>query len=327
MSCQICLSNTSKYSCPRCNISYCGLQCYRAQCHSQCSEDFYKDSVYSELQSQGKLDPQTKHKTLKLLQKVNTETPADDDVELDSDDDDDLNQRLAEIDLDDADLVWQALTVEERNDFQKQVDTGEIYKLVPAEEKVESILWWEIYIAPQKVTEICPNGSEKSLSPQIPLLSQPAQEIDVSKSSPLVKFNIMNVLAAYAMTYRHLGWSNSSQKNDPLIFATEVISLSTNLGSGENFNSAELAVTSVTSCMAQSKGYDNALISHAKKDVLSFVQGPGQGHADNLYILAALSDLKSIFDGKRSMKKWKQVRKKIDFYMCWTVKYLEQFRQ
>ena len=329
--CQICLNNTSKYFCPRCNVSYCGLKCYRAPCHSQCSEDFYKESVYNELQSQGKLDPQSKKKTVEILQKLRN---SENDAELDSDDDDDLNYRLAQIDLEDADSVWQVLTAEERLDFQKKVDSGEIYKLVPAVEKTQIFQWWEIYSPPKKVTEICNAAATESvLSPQLPPLSPPLSltQIDVSKSSPLVKFNIMNVLAAYAMAYRHLNWQ-CEKKCEKRIFAHEVISLSTNLRSGENFTSADLALTSVTSFMAQCKTYDKALISSVKKDVLSLIQGPGEGMgSDDLYILAALSDLKSVFDkddkeNRSSKKQWKQIGKKLDFYMCWTVKNIPLFR-
>lgn len=37
-----CHSQTFKYSCPRCNIKYCCLYCYRSEGHQQCSEAFYK---------------------------------------------------------------------------------------------------------------------------------------------------------------------------------------------------------------------------------------------------------------------------------------------
>lgn len=39
-----CQSQNFKYSCPRCNIKYCSLDCYRSQAHRQCSEAFYKVS-------------------------------------------------------------------------------------------------------------------------------------------------------------------------------------------------------------------------------------------------------------------------------------------
>lgn len=38
-----------KYSCPRCNVRYCSVACYKAPVHVQCSETFYKDSVVQEM--------------------------------------------------------------------------------------------------------------------------------------------------------------------------------------------------------------------------------------------------------------------------------------
>ena len=123
MLCQVCLKINSKYSCPRCNISYCGLQCYRAPCHSQCSEEFYKDCVSQELQNQ-RTDSSDKTKTLEILQRVSDDFSNEN---LDSDDEDDLNDRIANIDLDDADLVWQTLTAEGRKDFQRKVESDGIW--------------------------------------------------------------------------------------------------------------------------------------------------------------------------------------------------------
>lgn len=80
-----CLLQFSKYTCPRCNVQYCSLDCYKSevggcwsktsltlhrfhvhlypimswfismyskQKHAQCSENFYRESFMSELQSQ-----------------------------------------------------------------------------------------------------------------------------------------------------------------------------------------------------------------------------------------------------------------------------------
>ena len=322
MLCQVCLKINSKYSCPRCNISYCGLQCYRAPCHSQCSEEFYKDCVSQELQNQ-RTDSSDKTKTLEILRRVSDDFSNEN---LDSDDEDDLNDRIANIDLDDADLVWQTLTAEERKDFQRKVENGEIYKLVPANEKLgysEEQLWWEIHIHAKKVEEL---HSQVSLSPKLPLVISLDFHLDVSKSSNLVRFNIINVLAAYAMTYRHLSWATQSIPEDFINFAHHVHQLSTNLKEGENFTNAELAITSVTTRIEQSPEYDSGLISNAKKDVLAFIKGPGHAMPDDLYILAVLSDLKRMFDVKGRKKAWKILDKKIDFYICWTKHNFSQFR-
>ena len=331
MLCQVCLKVDSKYACPRCNISYCGLQCYRAPCHSDCSEDFYKDCVSAELQNQ-RISSDDKTKTLELLQRVSNN--AVDDETLDSDDDEDLNERVANIDLDDPDSVWQVLTVEERNDFQRKVDSGEIYKLVPANEKLlpeDEHFWWEIHCQqPKKVEEL--DSEEFSLSPDLPSVIAMDSFLDVSKGSNLVRFNIINVLTAYVMTYRHLSWAKATQHQSQDLdnFAHHVYLLSNNLRVGENFTNAELAITSVTLQIEQSSAYDQPrlLIGNAKKDILAFIKGPGHvSMPDHLYILAALSDLKRMFEATKKKKKiWKLLDKKIDFYICWTINNFPQFR-
>ncbi|XP_067289632.1 zinc finger HIT domain-containing protein 2 [Pseudorasbora parva] len=65
--CGLCLSKPSCYTCPRCNILYCGLACYRSQNHSSCSEEFYKESVLQELKSQGATDEEGKRKMHEIL--------------------------------------------------------------------------------------------------------------------------------------------------------------------------------------------------------------------------------------------------------------------
>lgn len=65
--CGLCLSKPSCYTCPRCNVPYCGLACYRSQNHSSCSEEFYKESVLQELKSQGVSDEEGKSKMQEIL--------------------------------------------------------------------------------------------------------------------------------------------------------------------------------------------------------------------------------------------------------------------
>ncbi|XP_051541856.1 uncharacterized protein LOC127433730 isoform X2 [Myxocyprinus asiaticus] len=65
--CGLCLSKPCCYTCPRCNIPYCGLTCYRSPAHSVCSEEFYKESVLLELKSQGVTDEEGKSKMQEIL--------------------------------------------------------------------------------------------------------------------------------------------------------------------------------------------------------------------------------------------------------------------
>lgn len=47
-----CNKEQAKYTCPRCNLGYCGLSCYRHKEHSDCSEAFYKECCMEALEDQ-----------------------------------------------------------------------------------------------------------------------------------------------------------------------------------------------------------------------------------------------------------------------------------
>lgn len=50
--CEICWKQKGNYTCPRCNVAYCGLACYKDPAkHLACSELFYKDQVVTELKT------------------------------------------------------------------------------------------------------------------------------------------------------------------------------------------------------------------------------------------------------------------------------------
>lgn len=307
--CRICLCQEAKYSCPRCNVIYCGLGCYQSPAHSQCSEAFYKDWVQSELKNN---DSNSKNDIVDILRRVNNQP------ELDSDDEEDLSSRLESVDLENPDAVWAALTPEERKDFQNRVSSGEIYSLVPLEEKNENILWWELYLPPKKVKEV--GSMPDKLHSNLPGKVKADVEIDTSKSSPLVLNNLMNLLFAYVLTYRHLSWH--LKRENECEFLRLMLDLSSNLSKEESFPSAQEALASGVNRATDSK-LDSTL---GRSDVEKMVKGPGEGYDKSLYVLAALSDLKTIVQSaslqldkseKFYRKKCFQTSKKIDFYICW----------
>ncbi|XP_008426946.1 zinc finger HIT domain-containing protein 2 [Poecilia reticulata] len=65
--CMLCEGNPSNYTCPRCNLQYCGLSCYQSPDHSACSEEFYKESVLQELKDMGKTEAEGKRKMQEIL--------------------------------------------------------------------------------------------------------------------------------------------------------------------------------------------------------------------------------------------------------------------
>ncbi|TDH01489.1 hypothetical protein EPR50_G00180560 [Perca flavescens] len=65
--CMLCKCKPSCYTCPRCNLHYCGLACYQSPDHSLCSEEFYKESVLQELKNMGKTESEGRNKMQEIL--------------------------------------------------------------------------------------------------------------------------------------------------------------------------------------------------------------------------------------------------------------------
>lgn len=85
------------------------------------------------------------------------------DETLDSDDEEDvldLGERLAGIDLDDADGVWQKLTNDERQEFVAFLKSEDVAKFVPKWEP-----WWEQNL--KKVQEVEESDEFKVRCPEI----------------------------------------------------------------------------------------------------------------------------------------------------------------
>lgn len=65
--CMLCKSKPPCYTCPRCNLQYCGLECYKSPDHSACSEEFYKQSVLQELKEMGTTETEGRKKMQEIL--------------------------------------------------------------------------------------------------------------------------------------------------------------------------------------------------------------------------------------------------------------------
>lgn len=65
--CMLCKTKSASYTCPRCNLQYCGLSCYQSPDHSACSEEFYKESVLQELKDMGKTEAEGRKKMQEIL--------------------------------------------------------------------------------------------------------------------------------------------------------------------------------------------------------------------------------------------------------------------
>lgn len=110
-----CDNALAKYLCPKCSIKYCSLSCYQTERHLECSEEFYKNCVAEHLLLEG--NGESKRRMEEILERNKIDDSCE---ELDSDDEpdiEDLTERLAGVDLDNADQVWDKLTEDERQEF------------------------------------------------------------------------------------------------------------------------------------------------------------------------------------------------------------------
>ena len=132
--CAFCAKETAKYTCPRCNIRYCSSACYKTEKHMQCSELFYKECVIEAMNEQ-KGSEESKRRMLEMLTKLEEQDrQVQNDLETE-----DLEERLGEIDINNADpeAVWSALTDRERKDFESAVESGEISNAIDI-----WVPWW-----------------------------------------------------------------------------------------------------------------------------------------------------------------------------------------
>lgn len=331
--CQFCSKGKAIYFCPRCNAPYCELKCYQCESHRQCSESFYKQCIETEIASRP-VATSSQLKTLETLKKNYQENLEEDNDELDSDDEEELSDRLKGVDLNDTDQVWSLLTPEERRDFQKKVESGEIYSLVPKDNELIS-LWWEVFFPKKKIVEV----DEKSvqLHSKIPSLFVPESKFETSSCSKSIKYNLINILLVYAFGYKYLLWhdKDTPKKEDLHEFSKLLLTLSKSLVKAEEIPSFDHAIESVLAIALGSNfnKYTNDLKS-TKLDVIKILRGPGDGFVTNHYTHAAFSDVRNILQctlasyRKNSFFTKKELFtsvKKIEFYICWIMNNYEEF--
>lgn len=142
--------------------------------HMQCSESFYRECVNEEL-SRHHTDSESKNKMIEILTKMYKEngensdnmeellgsldetSDMDEEASVDSDDDEyvELKDRIGDLNLDDADAIWNALTEDEKNGFEAFICKGEVSDIVPRWEP-----WW-LYNKKNKLVEDLQDAASK----------------------------------------------------------------------------------------------------------------------------------------------------------------------
>lgn len=182
--------------------------------------------------------------------------------DLDSDDDEELPQladRLENVNLDDSEEVWKALGNDEKQRFASLVQTGEITNFLPV-----WVPWWENKKQNKPVRDVSEEGQQdyKHQCPNLLSTIRPFAEISVSikytpisgfflqsfrwlqKSKPAecVRYNLLNVMAAYACIARYFNGDHFELCHEA---AYLLMNISLNLNSNTNFESFTSALNSV----------------------------------------------------------------------------------
>ncbi|KAI9492047.1 hypothetical protein BDB00DRAFT_789012 [Zychaea mexicana] len=196
--------------------------------HADCTESFYKDSITEEIRSRGATTEEEKQNMLQLLRKFEAENDAaaagsDNDVDEDDGDDDDdntadLQERFANIDLENADsaAIWTLLTENERKEFEA---------LLQQQDQDSSILlpqyqpWWKKKSEHTKIIEQFDEDghdddgdkkSQKRMMTMLPELPNPLPDLEAmmkprsppGPESDLI-WSLMHTAIAYCYLMRH----------------------------------------------------------------------------------------------------------------------------
>ncbi|CAO1419264.1 unnamed protein product [Diamesa tonsa] len=305
MNCEICETSDFKYSCPRCSIKYCSLSCYQSQSHMQCTEEFYKEQVLKQLSERNGNDVDEK-KVLEMLARI--EKTEEEDFEFDGehiediDSDDSVEEehslavRLAEVDLNNADDIWDRLTDVEKQEFKSIVYNGEVENIV-----IPVQPWWKLKL-PQKLVSDEADDKVKidKIMEQCPKESLEIKNfLKISTKTPAkcIIYNIANVLGAYTYIFQYYN-------GDHLEYCTEatynLITICDNLKANVNFDTIATVVDSVMmNCLNTSLFFDPTTKELILSDIKDIINGPGGSKINHQFLLSALSDILCLFENAK----------------------------
>ncbi|KAI0675911.1 hypothetical protein C8Q78DRAFT_963923 [Trametes maxima] len=226
--CTICRRQFSRYTCPRCNIPYCSLVCFRSEKHANCSESFYRKEVELDVKSAPSASVEEKRRMMDLLKRFEEDALEESPLLKDLDNDEageaeDLEKRLKNIDLDSApyEELWAALSPQERDKFLRALNdpASELAQQLLASEELERERvhpWWQTPVdaLPENLSPP-PTGPTKrkdGTNPAIMSIPEPLvkQSAKNALSGPLLLYNICAVCITYAYTVRYFAVSTLS---------------------------------------------------------------------------------------------------------------------
>ena len=311
LKCGLCGKNSSRYTCPKCGVSYCGVECYKSRLHSECSEKFYQQNVLDEISSRN-ITPEQQEAMLHLLtQHMETSEYSNDETESNID----LETRLQGLDLDrDVERVWSILTSDEKEEFNRTMG-----RYVPRYKA-----WWK------KFDLVADESCDTSGNIQIPSILPNIQGIiDIFKGKPslTLKYDVINVVYTYVCIHRMYNGDFSGMEEH---VAKDILGLSLVLRGEGTFSELQdaLAQPGMAILEIQDLDWPISIVYGFYTDVIEILSRRNL-QTTIPYVLYCLSHLHQVFEfalklRKRSeqvmnMKKvFSMAQKKLYFFLCWT---------
>ncbi|XP_053417005.1 zinc finger HIT domain-containing protein 2 [Nycticebus coucang] len=338
--CPVGEAQSARYTCPRCNVPYCSLRCYRA--HGTCAENFYRDQVLGELRGRSASPSRLASALRRLRQQRETE---DEPVEAG------LSPGPAPGGLSG---LWERLTPAEKVTFERLLSRGEAGRLLPRWQP----WWWghrtgpwlleelddisgidasELEPAPARTppesvkddanAESATNGwvfgvALGAYPPAVPARIPALANLSRGPFSPLVRFQLPNVLFSYAhaLALYHGG-------DDALLseFCATLLGVSGALGAQQVFTCAEEALEAAAHVLEAGEHPPGPLGTRgAMQEVTRILQGESRANQKD-YTLAALGHLAQTLGRARKLAvdreerdRLYRARKKCQFLLAWT---------
>ncbi|GCC37892.1 zinc finger HIT domain-containing protein 2 [Chiloscyllium punctatum] len=338
----------ARYTCPRCNVPFCSLPCYRGSRHRACAESFYREAVLGELRDESRRAGGAEaraglRESLRRLRHSEAWEPGE--LEPGHPHPGGTAGRL-----------WDSLSEEERRDFERLLESGQAAAWIK-----EWRPWWERR-PPGPVLELQPSGLEEDRRCEKVNKAQPVVDIArtgsendselgrfteeqvtgrfwenddsipgicsnivpllslCSKPSPLIQYSVVNVLYAYAFSMKLVNGDISGEMRDEFIEAA--LTVSEALKGNRVFMSTAEAVQAGVGAVRSTPYFSNPFEPvNTIKDTSVLLTG-GSKASNGHYTLAAISHLhRTLGRAKRSQQKkdpgYYRAWKKCAFLLSW----------
>lgn len=337
--CGLCQAERPPYTCPRCHIRFCSVPCYRE--HDSCARDFQTRELELRLRSQ-RGDAATRRRMREaLLRLQELREPGDADPELGLDPQ--------------AEDLWEQLTSQQRQRFQQLLSSGKISGVLPPWQP-----WWVMASQGPPLVQLLgakdaqdsqqqqqqgakqdleassqlpneetiagdqnlPPAQDSNSLPALPDAIRPLSNFTSVPISPLVRFQLPNVLYAYAYALSLYNGEADDAQLLPEVSET-LLDLSAVLGAQRVFSSTGEALQAAMQAVVESRYPECPLGKAGAVQAVGQILRGASLEKQIRFTLAALAHLSRLLgQGKRwvapkDRPRIYKAKKKCEFLLSW----------